>query len=79
MLELFEERLPALAAELRAGRAGLGEGVALYHMVLEGIVFDAGGARCATTWPTAPCRGSMRAYGASSSTSAGTSASACAA
>ena len=42
VLELFEERLPALAAELTAGRAGLGEGVGLYHMVLEGIVFDAG-------------------------------------
>jgi ribonucleoside-diphosphate reductase beta chain len=42
LLELFEVRLPALAAELAAGRAGLGEGVSLYHMVLEGIVFDAG-------------------------------------
>jgi ribonucleoside-diphosphate reductase beta chain len=42
VLELFEVRLPALAAELAAGRAGLGEGVSLYHMVLEGIVFDAG-------------------------------------
>jgi ribonucleoside-diphosphate reductase beta chain len=42
LLELFEARLPALAAELAAGRAGLGEGVSLYHMVLEGIVFDAG-------------------------------------
>ena len=42
LLELFEVRLPALAAKLAAGRAGLGEGVSLYHMVLEGIVFDAG-------------------------------------
>jgi ribonucleoside-diphosphate reductase beta chain len=42
LLELFEVRLPALAAELAAGRAGLGEGVSLYHMVLEGVVFDAG-------------------------------------
>jgi ribonucleoside-diphosphate reductase beta chain len=41
VLELFEMRLPAMAAELTAGRAGLGEGVALYHMVLEGIIFDA--------------------------------------
>jgi ribonucleoside-diphosphate reductase beta chain len=41
VLELFEERLPAMAAELAAGRIGLGEGVSLYHMVLEGIVFDA--------------------------------------
>jgi ribonucleoside-diphosphate reductase beta chain len=42
MLELFEVRLPVLAAELAASRAGLGEGVALYHMLLEGVVFDAG-------------------------------------
>ncbi len=42
VLELFEVRLPALAAELAAGRAGLGEGIGLYHMVLEGIVFAAG-------------------------------------
>jgi ribonucleoside-diphosphate reductase beta chain len=42
MLELFEERLPALAAELAAGQTGLSEGVALYHMLLEGVVFDAG-------------------------------------
>jgi ribonucleoside-diphosphate reductase beta chain len=41
LLELFEVRLPAMAAELAAGRTGLAEGVALYHMVLEGIVFDA--------------------------------------
>ena len=42
MLELFEERLPAMAAELGAGRVGLDEGVSLYHMLLEGVVFDAG-------------------------------------
>jgi ribonucleoside-diphosphate reductase beta chain len=42
MLDLFEERLPAMAAELAAGRNGLGEGVGLYHMLLEGVVFDAG-------------------------------------
>jgi ribonucleoside-diphosphate reductase beta chain len=41
VLELFEERLPALSAELAAGRAKLEEGVALYHMVLEGIVLSA--------------------------------------
>ena len=41
-LELFEERLPAMAAELAAGRTGLGEGISLYHMLLEGVVFDAG-------------------------------------
>jgi ribonucleoside-diphosphate reductase beta chain len=42
VLELFEARLPAMAAELAAGDAGLGEGVGLYHMLLEGVVFDAG-------------------------------------
>jgi ribonucleoside-diphosphate reductase beta chain len=42
ILELFEVRLPELAAELAAGRTGLSEGVGLYHMLLEGIVFDAG-------------------------------------
>ena len=42
MIELFEERLPAMAGDLAAGRAGLADGVGLYHMLLEGIVFDAG-------------------------------------
>ncbi len=42
LLELFEVRLPALAAELGAGRTGILEGVRLYHMVLEGAVFSAG-------------------------------------
>jgi ribonucleoside-diphosphate reductase beta chain len=42
VLELFEERLPTVAAELAGRRSGLGEGVGLYHMVLEGVVFDAG-------------------------------------
>ncbi len=41
-VELFEVRLPAMAAELAAGRTGLAEGVSLYHMLLEGVVFDAG-------------------------------------
>jgi ribonucleoside-diphosphate reductase beta chain len=41
-LEAFEEQLPATAAELAAGRTGLSEGVSLYHMLLEGVVFDAG-------------------------------------
>ena len=41
VLELFEVRLPSMAAELGAGRAGLGEGIGLYHMLLEGIVFHA--------------------------------------
>jgi ribonucleoside-diphosphate reductase beta chain len=42
LLELFEERLPATAAALAAGHTGLAEGVSLYHMLLEGVVFDAG-------------------------------------
>jgi ribonucleoside-diphosphate reductase beta chain len=42
VLELFEVRLPAMAAELAAGHIGLEEGIALYHMVLEGNVFSSG-------------------------------------
>jgi ribonucleoside-diphosphate reductase beta chain len=42
ILELFEERLPAISAELAEGRAGLSEGMALYHMTLEGMVLSAG-------------------------------------
>jgi ribonucleoside-diphosphate reductase beta chain len=42
LLELFEVRLPAIAAELAEGRAALENGVSLYHMLLEGIVFAAG-------------------------------------
>ncbi len=41
-LELFEVRLPAVAAELSAGSTGILDGVRLYHMVLEGAVFTAG-------------------------------------
>ena len=42
LLELFEKRLPAMAADLAAGETGLADGVSLYHMLLEGVVFDAG-------------------------------------
>jgi len=42
VLELFEERLPAMAAELAAGQIGLDHGIAMYHMILEGNVFSAG-------------------------------------
>jgi ribonucleoside-diphosphate reductase beta chain len=42
ILELFEERLPAMAAEMAEGRAGLRDGMALYHMTLEGMVLSAG-------------------------------------
>lgn len=40
--DLFTRRLPATAAALRRGEATLGDGVALYHLVLEGVVFAAG-------------------------------------
>jgi ribonucleoside-diphosphate reductase beta chain len=42
LLELFEERLPATAEELAAGRTGLSDGIGLYHMLLEGVVFESG-------------------------------------
>jgi ribonucleoside-diphosphate reductase beta chain len=42
LLELFEERLPEMAEELAAGRTGLADGIGLYHMLLEGVVFEAG-------------------------------------
>ena len=56
VLELFEVRLPALTAELAAGRTGLGNGVSLYHMVLEGIVFAAGQRALLDDWPTVRCQ-----------------------
>jgi ribonucleoside-diphosphate reductase beta chain len=42
VVELFEARLPETATELAAGRTGLAEGISLYHMLLEGVVFLAG-------------------------------------
>jgi ribonucleoside-diphosphate reductase beta chain len=42
ILELFEELLPTMAGGLAAGQTRLGEGVSLYHMLLEGVVFNAG-------------------------------------
>jgi ribonucleoside-diphosphate reductase beta chain len=42
LLALFEGTLPALATELRRGQADLDQGVSLYHMLLEGVVFTAG-------------------------------------
>ena len=42
LLELFETTLPALAADLARGEADLEQGVSLYHMLLEGVVFTAG-------------------------------------
>ena len=40
--ELFEGRLRDAAAALAAGRLALADAVALYHLVLEGVVFSAG-------------------------------------
>jgi ribonucleoside-diphosphate reductase beta chain len=42
LLELFEERLPEMAGELADGRTGLADGIGLYHMLLEGVIFEAG-------------------------------------
>lgn len=42
ILGLFEETLPALASELASGEVDLQQGVSLYHMLLEGVVFTAG-------------------------------------
>ena len=42
LLELFEERLPEMAGELAEGRTGLADGIGLYHMLLEGVIFEAG-------------------------------------
>jgi ribonucleoside-diphosphate reductase beta chain len=42
IVELFDERLPAMAAEVAEGRADLSDGMALYHMTLEGMVLSAG-------------------------------------
>jgi ribonucleoside-diphosphate reductase beta chain len=42
IVELFDEELPAMAAEIEQGRADLTDGMALYHMTLEGMVLSAG-------------------------------------
>jgi ribonucleoside-diphosphate reductase beta chain len=42
IVELFDEDLPAMAAEMEQGRADLSDGMALYHMTLEGMVLSAG-------------------------------------
>jgi ribonucleoside-diphosphate reductase beta chain len=42
ILELFEEQLPAMSAEMAEGRVSLSDGMALYHMTLEGMVLSAG-------------------------------------
>jgi len=78
ILELFDERLPAMSAELAAGQTGLSEGIALYHMTSRAWSSRRGSTRCSRSSRTASCRACARACTASSSTSAGTSASACA-
>lgn len=42
VLELFEERLPAMAGALAAGRTGVDAAIGFYHMILEGVVLSAG-------------------------------------
>ena len=42
IISLFEEQLPAMAAEIEAGNADLNDGMSLYHMTLEGMVLSAG-------------------------------------
>jgi ribonucleoside-diphosphate reductase beta chain len=42
LLELFEGALPEMAAQLGRGEADLEQGMSLYHMLLEGVVFTAG-------------------------------------
>jgi ribonucleoside-diphosphate reductase beta chain len=42
VLDLFERRLPDAAAALAGGRVALVDAVALYHLILEGIVLSAG-------------------------------------
>jgi ribonucleoside-diphosphate reductase beta chain len=42
IVDLFEEQLPAMSAAMEAGRADLSDGMALYHMTLEGMVLSAG-------------------------------------
>jgi ribonucleoside-diphosphate reductase beta chain len=42
VLELFEQTLPSLASALARGDVDLQQGISLYHMQLEGVVFTAG-------------------------------------
>ena len=42
IIELFEEQLPTMSAEMAAGAIGFSEGLGLYHMTLEGMVLSAG-------------------------------------
>jgi ribonucleoside-diphosphate reductase beta chain len=42
IVELFEEELPAMSNDLAEGRIDFEDGLALYHMTLEGMVLSAG-------------------------------------
>jgi ribonucleoside-diphosphate reductase beta chain len=42
IVELFHEQLPAMSAAMEEGSADLSDGMALYHMSLEGMVLSAG-------------------------------------
>jgi len=42
LVELFEERLPAIAADVAEDHENLTAAVGLYHMILEGVVLTAG-------------------------------------
>jgi ribonucleoside-diphosphate reductase beta chain len=42
IVQLFEEELPAMSQDMAEGRIGLEDGIALYHMTLEGMVLAAG-------------------------------------
>jgi ribonucleoside-diphosphate reductase beta chain len=42
IVDLFQEQLPAMSAAMAEGRADLNDGMALYHMTLEGMVLSAG-------------------------------------
>lgn len=42
VLELFAVTLPKLTAELASGQTEIEQGIGLYHMLLEGVVFAAG-------------------------------------
>jgi ribonucleoside-diphosphate reductase beta chain len=51
LARLFERRLRAVAEALARGEAGLGDAVALYHLVLEGVVFASGQAALLAALP----------------------------
>ncbi len=42
IVDLFQKELPAMSAAMEEGRADLSDGMALYHMTLEGMVLSAG-------------------------------------